>query len=123
MGLSFTPLLSHHQVTALSVRPRFLSLTLRTDSPSTTCPRFVPNRHPLVLIKILTLVIAGQVFDNFTTGVEVDGKLINFALWDTGKLPSPSILLIGGGAPQCPATLDSGLTHMSLQLVRRSTHD
>ena len=22
-------------------------------------------------------------FDNFTTGVEVDGKLINFALWDT----------------------------------------
>ena len=23
------------------------------------------------------------VFDNFTTGVEVDGRLINFALWDT----------------------------------------
>ena len=36
---------------------------------------YTENRFPVDYVP--------TVFDNFTTGVEVDGRLINFALWDT----------------------------------------
>lgn len=36
---------------------------------------YTENRFPVDYVP--------TVFDNFTTGVEVDGNLINFALWDT----------------------------------------
>eukprot|EP01100_Stratorugosa_tubuloviscum_P005685 TRINITY_DN252_c1_g2_i1.p1 TRINITY_DN252_c1_g2~~TRINITY_DN252_c1_g2_i1.p1 ORF type:complete len:201 (-),score=103.44 TRINITY_DN252_c1_g2_i1:360-962(-) len=36
---------------------------------------YTENRFPVDYVP--------TVFDNFTTGVEVEGKLINFALWDT----------------------------------------
>jgi GTPase SAR1 family protein len=35
------------------------------------------------LLSFCCAAICVQSFDNFTTGVEVDNKLINFALWDT----------------------------------------
>jgi len=44
----------------------------------------------LGLLLNLTLKIF-RVFDNFTTGVEVDGKLINFALWWVTLLQTQSI--------------------------------